>query len=288
VFVLPMPENDNLLYAFYDKLLLALRDYYTCAAFPTIERMNEFCELWFCVPRRLRPITEIFILSAYDAHPFSDLIDLRPILRMFPSHPLEMLACGFVAAAQERYLLSARLTDRIDKSACTGELPAFLLGLIQRYIACVLGQEAHPVQIVIDAKDHPLKILSLHTFIFRLGRHALRRNRFDQACFYFSGLEGCGQPFGIYAALIADRPYRGNAPRNPKLKCITDYLYLKNKVDDTERLAFLMTRIFPLMGERERFIVIFLRVEVLALVQRTQRYKSAYLYLYRLDPSRNA
>lgn len=178
--------------------------------------------------------------------------------------------------------------DRLDKSACTGELPAFLLELIQHHIACVLSQEAHRAKIIIDVKSHPLKILSLHTLVFRFGMQALRRNRFDQARFYFAGLEDCGEPFGIYAALIAGRIYRGDVPLNPKLKCITDYLYLKNKLDNTERLAYLMTRIFPLMGERERFIVIFLRGEVLALVQRTQRYKSAYLYLHRLDPSRNA
>jgi hypothetical protein len=285
---LPAGPSGNVLYDFYDRLLLALYRFYTLALFPSVEMMDEIGELWFCVPETIRPLAKILILSAYSAHPFYDQIDLHPIIRKFPSHPLEILACTFATVAKERFLLSGRLMDRYEGIGCKGELPGLLQALIQSFTTTILRHTSHPVFVAMPDTSHPLTRLYLETLVFHLGKHAVEHDDFPKARDYFDWLGNCGEPFGIFSALIMDHPYTGALPANPRLLRLTGSMAELSTATKEQRLAILMLRILPNLSERERFISIFLRIEIIALVHNTQRYKSAYTYLSRFDALRKA
>lgn len=285
-FDLPNTDTANLLYDFYDRLLSALYQFYTCALFPSIEMMDEISQLWFCVPEKIRPITSVFIVSAHSAHPFYDRIDFHPVLSRFPTHPLEILASILVAVHEEHYLLSDRLTDRYDGIGCKGELPVLLRDLIHRYTTNMHQHSSRPIEILIDDTRHPLIRLYFETMVFQLGKHAIEHNKFCTAKVYFGTLRGCGEPYGVFSALITNHPYTDKTPGNPQLKSLTDYLNLEKSIPFEKRLVILMTQVLPKMSEHEAFLWNFLRCEIVALVKSTQRYKYAFTFLNYFEPLR--
>ena len=280
---LPVPNANCLLYAFYDRLLSTLMLYYTEAAFPAIELMEEISDLWFCVPENLRPITRIFVLTAQCAHPFYDCIDSKPLMLQHPTHPLDLLCFSFAAAIQQRYILSDKILARYDQRPLRGELPRMLHTWLRYYKGATTHRPRRYTSMLIIDATHPLEDLLGHATVFMLGKHALMHREFTLARLYFSILENKGEPWGIFAAFIAQRPYPKESPENPKLKYLTVYLNEYYLARPQDRLAYLIRQLLPCLKQNEEFLRIYLRFEVIDLVRKTQCYKYVYEYLIKSE-----
>ncbi len=276
---LPVISPTNLLYDFYDRLLMTLYRFYTLAEFPPIDRMNEISELWFCVPTLLRPLATVFFVLAKSAHPFYDRINLDSILDHYPVHPLELLSFALIAAEKERFTVAQLLRKRYGEIECEGEFARFLVHQIDIYTSVLRQNARHPLRIVIANDLHPLFQLVLRSLAFHLGRHAIDTHAFQKALVYFSVLEECSEPYGVFAAWIVKKPYRGPDLQNPKLQSMVVYLKSNLSLLPDERLAMLMKQVLAHMDQHDAFLSIFVRYEILALVGLTHRYKTAYDYL---------
>jgi hypothetical protein len=276
---LPITCPSNLLYDFYDRLLRSLYLFYTLAQFPPIELMCEIAELWFCVPEKIRPSTAFFIISAQSAHPFYDRIDFHPVCSQYLGHPLGLLTLAMIAAADERFIVSGKLMARYDKKPCAGDFTGFLRAYIVSFTKIILRKSKFSLHVILLESSHPLQHLMRDATLFQLGKYAVHHRDYPSANLYFATLEARLEPYGVFAAWVADRPYRAVKPENPKLECLTIYLADFKTIAANERLAYLMKKVVPMLGKQEEFLLLFMRLEVIELALKTQRYKCVHDYV---------
>lgn len=281
-FELPVFNSNNLLYDFYDRLLKVLYDFYTTAEYPCIQTLKEIIELWFCVPDRIRPITMFFVLSTYSAHPFYDQVEVKPVLDRIPEHPFEFLTLAMIAASEERFIVSAKLMARYKQHPCDGQLARHMQIQILFFTNRILGKSSFKGRM--DCNPiHPLYKLMRDAMIFQLGRHAIDHRDFSSGRAYFALLEESREPYRVFAKMIANKTYPGEIPQNPKLACIVIYLNEYRSKLPLDKLKYLIKQVLPKLGRQEAFLLRFLRLEIIELVQQTQRYKPLHDYYSLLE-----